>query len=222
MKSAVIVTAAGSSSRFNSGIKKEFSDLNGHSVLYNAVKNFTLIEDVSVIVITYREGTLDQTKTALENLTKHSKIVFVKGGETRQASVFNGLKEIADNYSDVKFVAIHDGARPFASLDLIEKTFEKAFRTGGAAPAVLLRDTLVISNEDGLIVSRADRNILRAVQTPQIFAFPDIYLAHKKALTAEKKYTDDTEIFSDYGKHVYLVQGDNSNIKITFAEDIKK
>lgn len=226
MDCAVIVTAAGSSSRFNndshSNIKKEFSLINGKSVLSMAILPFLSFEYVKYVVVTYRKGCLEETKKAVEGLQSDKKIFFTEGGESRRQSVLNALKTIYGQKDQTSFVAIHDGARPFISQSLIKRTFEMAFEKGAAAPAVKLSDTLVVSDKENKISQSLDRTKLRAMQTPQIFSFPDIYLAHVKAEEAGKDYTDDTMVFSDFGKTVFLVDGDTENIKITYAGDITK
>ena len=225
MQNAVIITAAGSSNRFNEGSsvreKKEFRKMDGHTVLYRSVKPFTAIDGIVLFVVTYSEGLLERTVESLEDLPQGRNFLFVPGGNTRQESVFRALLEINEKYPKINYVAIHDGARPFVTQNLISKTFDKAFLTGAAAPAVELRDTIVIPDENGAIRSRVDRRLIKAVQTPQIFKFSEIFRAHKEAAADKMQYTDDTQIMTDYGADVYLVAGDIDNMKITFAKDLK-
>ena len=223
MKTAVIITAAGSSDRFNTnGVKKEFATLNGHSVLFNSVYPFTRLDYVSFIVVTYKKGTLSQTKEVLENLTEKKEFIFVQGGSTRRESVLNALEKINEIHKDTDFVGIHDGARPFVSESLIDRTFEKAFETGASAPVVNVRDTLVYMNEDSSFGSKVERDRVRAVQTPQVFRFSEILDCHRKADSSKLYFTDDTTVFTSCGKKVFPVEGDVRNIKITFAEDLEK
>lgn len=223
---AVIVTAAGSSQRFNSNpnnsTKKEFASLNGHCVLYNAVEPFLDVPNLQVVLVTYKAGTLEQTRDCIKSLlTKKIPVLFVEGGQTRQQSVFNALQTLKehDEFS-VDVVAIHDGARPFITKDVIMDCMAYAKLFGSAAPAIAVADTLVHVGEDGFIDGRLDRNGAYQIQTPQVFAWPDIYLAHEKASKSDKQYTDDTEIFTDFGKKVAIVAGSPENKKITFSKDL--
>lgn len=220
---AAVITAAGSSQRFNSssnGTKKEFILLNGKSILANAVSPFLEVPNLKAVIITYKDGALEETKKALEGLDfKAVPFFFVKGGKTRQESVFNALKELK-NHSEIEIevVSIHDGARPFVTKDIIMDCIAYAKLFGGAAPAIAVADTLVHVGEDGFIDGRLNRNGAYQIQTPQVFGWPDIYEAHANAKRSD--YTDDTEIFSDFGKKVAVVSGSPENRKITFSKDI--
>lgn len=225
MRHAVVVTAAGSSSRFNKNSdvsrKKEFVSLNGHSVLYNAVLPFVNMHDVCAVVVTYKAGTREQTEQALEGLG----VILVEGGSTRQQSVFNALSELYSLKDELKpdFVSIHDGARPYITEQLIKDTMKGAEEHGACAPVLAISDTVVKVDDSGFINSRIDRNEVRRIQTPQVFRFPEIYDAHRKASEkTDKLYTDDTEIYSDFVGKVFTVPGSADNIKITFACDVAK
>lgn len=229
MRHAVIVTAAGSSCRFNEhsekSQKKEFISLEGHTVLYRAVEPFTEVDGLCAIAITYRKNTLEETEKALEDLTSQISVpvLFVEGGETRQRSVFNALKALYEKNGELQidYVSIHDGARPFVTKQLIGFTLAAALQYGAAAPAVSVNDTLIRTDGEGFICGRLDRTNVCRIQTPQIFRFPDILEAHVAAAeNGEKKYTDDTEIYTDYGRKVAIVEGSPDNIKITFRKDL--
>lgn len=225
MKSAVIVTAAGSSNRFNEGLqantKKELILLDQHSILYHAVKVFTELEDVDLIIVTYNKDFKEQTISTLECLNSSKKIVFVQGSSTRQKSVFNALSYLYNNDIKVDYVYIHDGARPFVSKALIKRVVDKAIEYGASCPAIKLRDTIVRVESSSVIERHENREGLYALQTPQVFKFPDIYNAHFEVKDSSKEYTDDTEVFTTYNRKVYIVEGESTNIKITYKEDIK-
>ena len=232
MRHAVIVTAAGSSSRFNSTlnstnkVKKEFLMLGDEPVLVSSVLPFVYVDGLVAIVVTYKEGLKKETEDCLSqvNLPARIKLYLVQGGETRQESVFNALKFLKDENLGLDLVSIHDGARPFVTKEVIENCLKTALQVGGAAPALPMSDTLV-KVERGLITARLDRSNIYGVQTPQTFRFPEIYQAH---VAARKKtndglvYTDDTQIFTDYGFQVAIVKGDPKNKKITYSTDLEK
>ncbi len=229
MRHAVIVTAAGSSRRFNgpnqTSQKKEFLSIAGEPVLCRAIRPFLETEGLVALVVTYRKGDLEEVREIVSKLDLSGvTTMFVEGGDTRQASVFNGLKALHARAKelDISLVSIHDGARPFISGNkLVKSCLEKAAEVGGACPCIRVTDTLVKVGEDGLLCGRLSRDGVCTVQTPQTFRFPDIYLAHCNART-DKAYTDDTEIFMDWGGSVGFVQGDPANRKITFAGDLKE
>ncbi len=229
MRHAVIVTAAGSSRRFNgpnqTSRKKEFLTIAGEPVLCRAIRPFLETEGLVALVVTYRKGDLDEVREIVSKLDLSGvTTLFVEGGETRQASVFNGLRALYErrNEFDISIVSIHDGARPFISENkLVKSCLDMAEAVGGACPCLRVTDTIVKVGEDGLLCGRLSRDGVCTVQTPQTFRFPDIYLAHCSA-RADKAYTDDTEIFMDWGGKVGFVQGDPKNRKITFASDLKE
>ncbi len=232
MSSAVIITAAGSSRRFNSssentGLKKEFLYIDDLPILCHAILPFLQMEDLAVLAVTYREGDLEtvrklvlQTPGIAEN--KSLEILFVQGGATRQESVFNALKSLEQSKksSDISVVGIHDGARPFIDVSLVKACFDAAKTVGGSCPCLRVTDTLVRVDDDGLLCGRLSRDGICTVQTPQCFRFPDILRAHEAAVPG-KAYTDDTEIFMDRGGKVAFVQGDAGNRKITYASDLQ-
>ena len=221
---AAVITAAGSSRRFNAAsegaLKKEFERLGDGTVLSCAVRPFLDIPGLACVVITYREGELETVKSLLGSLDNGKTLFFfVQGGETRRDSVFNALKFLHENGEPgIEMVAIHDGARPFVSRTLIESCLAAAEKAGGSCPCIPVTDT-VVRTEEGLISGRLSRQGLCTVQTPQVFRFPYIYHAHLKA-DPDKAYTDDTEIFMDFGGSVASVPGESSNRKITFAQDL--
>ena len=229
MSTAVIVTAAGSSRRFNSSsdssLKKEFLSIDSLPVLCHAIRPFLSVPGLAVLAVTYREGELEEVRKlvlqtpGLEDLPE-LEILFVVGGATRQESVFNGLKALSEykNHNDITVVGIHDGARPFADIALVNACFSAAEEVGGSCPCIRATDTMVHVSDAGILDGRLSRDGICTVQTPQCFRFPDILKAHEAAISG-KAYTDDTEIFMDWGGKVAFVQGNPRNRKITYASD---
>ncbi len=225
---AVIVTAAGSSARFNDEsqglqpVKKEFLSIDGHTVLYRSVRPFLEVPGCCLVIVTCSEGLAEETGVALEDLVAQNEIpiIITPGGETRQASVRRALEQIAVMDVPISYVAIHDGARPWIGADLIINTLATATVFGGAAPAVPIADALKRIDENGVIVEHIGRSGTVGIQTPQIFAFPQILEAHRMAAQSGKTYIDDTEIFSDFGGNVGISEGVPENRKITWQRDI--
>ena len=223
---ALVLTAAGSSLRFSSsfaegeGVKKEFLKIDGHSVLYRAAEPFFELPGLCAVVITCREGSEDETLVAMEDLVDVGSIpmLFIKGGATRQESVRLALERLAALGLPFEFVAVHDGARPFVTPDLIVRTLAMAYTAGGAVPATALTDSIRRCDASGRIVESVPRSGLMKVQTPQIFDFHKLLEAHRIAEGDEA--TDDSELFIRAGHACYVIQGDEANRKITYEEDI--
>ncbi len=219
----VIITAAGSSSRFNSGAqKKEFQLLDDRSVLYYATLPFLSIPELKYLVVTYSKDLKEETELALDNLlyTYDVPIELIEGGENRQQSVLNGLQALQASQAPIDYVLIHDGARPWVKEQTIISTLATATVFGGAAPAMPLHDAIKKIDAEGQITGHLDRSSLVAIQTPQAFRFPAILQAHLEALNSTKSYYDDTEIFTDFGLRVGVCEGRRENRKITTLQDI--
>lgn len=210
MKISAIIAAAGSSSRFKQG-QKLLEDLNGKMVIERTLETFNSHSMIDEIVICTSENIIEDIKKIAENFSKVKSVIL--GGAQRQDSVLNGLKELADT----DFVAIHDGARPLVTAEIITNTITKAQECGHATCAVKVKDTIK-KVKDGKIIETPNREELWQVQTPQAFQYKEILDAHLKF--QGKNFTDDTLLIEEIGKSVYIVNGCYKNIKITTPEDI--
>jgi 2-C-methyl-D-erythritol 4-phosphate cytidylyltransferase len=212
MSLSVIIVAGGSGQRF--GQKKQFLDLKGIPVLKRAVSCFIAHESVDQIVVVVPEEDLQHVHEMFSGADK--RLVITKGGQTRQHSVFNGLK-IARNSDSV---LIHDGVRPFVSHSLITRVIEGLAGVDGCIPALEVTDTLKEIHE-GIIQKTVPRRNLYQVQTPQAFHTRELIEAHEKALErGSMDKTDDSALLESLGKTVKIVQGDPFNMKITFENDL--
>lgn len=223
---AVIVTAAGSSDRFNEhkelGVKKEYLNLGEHTVLYQSVRPFLGLPNCQAILITHPEGMEDQCAVALEDLLEQNlvPVILVKGGNSRQESVLNALELLTTLSLPIEYVAIHDGARPYVSEQLIITTLATATVYGGAVPALPTTDAIKAIDEHGQVIGHVDRMQTVGVQTPQVFHYPEILEAHRHAAKTANTYIDDTEIFTDFNLRVGICEGERTNTKITYLSDI--
>jgi 2-C-methyl-D-erythritol 4-phosphate cytidylyltransferase len=232
MEAAAVICAAGASARMG-GIKKEYQMLkSGVTVLAQAVLAFAAVPQVELIVIAVCSGQQDAARAALlpETLSAQTpKVLFVNGGESRRVSVLNALL-LLSQYSP-GYVLIHDGARPWVTVNLINNTLESAKKHGAVIPLLPLVDT---PKEYGYDLFQAGevyitRHLKRAntgiAQTPQVFKFPEILYAHQKAAEAAEKsagenFTDDAEIWGKFCGPVAVIPGEHENRKITFRGDI--
>jgi 2-C-methyl-D-erythritol 2,4-cyclodiphosphate synthase/2-C-methyl-D-erythritol 4-phosphate cytidylyltransferase len=140
------------------------------------------------------------------------------GGPHRQQSVLNGLRCLAADPPDV--VAVHDGARPLATPDLVCRCVESAIARGSGVAAVPVTDTLKRATEGGRVEGTVDRASLWAMQTPQVFGYAALVRAHEQALGEGCQVTDDAAVIEALGEPVWLVQGEETNIKVTTPEDL--
>lgn len=204
-----IIVAAGSSSRM--GFDKLFYKIGGMPVLAHSIRKFEQHPLVQQLVVV-AGANIAQVQQLAEQCTKP--IVVVKGGATRGQSVQNGLQ-----YAKGEFVAIHDGARPFVSAEIIEQTIRAAWEMGAAAPAVAVKDTIKVA-QDGMVQQTPDRSTLYAVQTPQVFK-KSLYIQAQQQV-CDDTVTDDCQLFERAGMPVKLTKGSYENYKITTPEDLKE
>lgn len=213
---SVVVVAAGSARRMQ-GIDKILAPICGVPVLARTLSVFQANENISEIVVVIREDLLEEAQEVCKayKLDKVSNIV--AGGAERLHSVRAGLQAIR---KDAQLIAIHDGARPFLTQQVLNEVLHQAYSTGAAAPAVSVNDTVKRVNEHSHVRETEDRSCLRAVQTPQAFHADLIRAAVEKAFVDGTPVTDDCSAVEQLGMTVVLTQGDMENIKVTTPFDI--
>lgn len=217
-KASAIVLAAGSGSRMNSKIKKQFMLLKGKPVLWYSLFEFEKSDAEQVILVTAEEDIEYCRKNIVEkyNLSKVTDII--SGGNERYHSVYNGLSKVKGD-----IVLIHDGARPLINQNIIEKCIAEAKKSKACVVGVPVKDTIKMVSEGMFIEKTPDRNSLWITQTPQAFDSELIKTAYEKMLNSEiGNITDDAMVVEKYAnRKVKFICGDYTNIKITTPEDIK-
>lgn len=206
-----IIVGAGSSHRM--GVDKLFLPLAGKPLLAWSVDVFQDYELLDYIVLVLNEDNLDFGKKLVAERCWHKVSEICLGGERRQDSVAQGLMRL----DKCGWVIVHDGARPFLTKILIEDGLKMARITGASAAAVPVKDTIKMSDEDGIVMDTLERQWLWAVQTPQIFRFDVIMNAHRQI---SQDVTDDATLVEKAGYRVKLYTGLYNNIKITTPDDL--
>jgi 2-C-methyl-D-erythritol 4-phosphate cytidylyltransferase len=211
---SAVVVAAGSSTRM--GADKLMLTLGGIPVIARTLKAVEAAPSVGEIVLVTREDMMVPLSQLCQEyaLTKVTKVI--RGGKTRTESVRLGTLEAS---RDAQVIAIHDGARPLVTTEVIENAIAQALKSGAAAPAVPVKDTIKVARK-GVVESTPDRANLFAVQTPQVFEASLIRAALQKALDDGAELTDDCSAVERLGMKVVLTEGDVRNLKLTTPEDI--
>lgn len=209
-----VIVAAGSASRMG-GIDKVMAPLGGEPMILRTVRAFEDCEAVKEIVIVTREDLMGPIAEICSGFTKIRSVV--QGGSSRQESVKLGLLAFS---KEVRLAAVHDGARPLVSGELIDKVIRAAHSYGAAAPAIPVKDTIKIF-EGGFIAATPDRSTLRAVQTPQVMDRDLLLGALEKAEQEGIALTDDCSAVEHIGMRVRLVEGEERNLKVTTPLDLK-
>jgi 2-C-methyl-D-erythritol 4-phosphate cytidylyltransferase len=215
-KFAVILPAAGRSSRFGeSRRKKPFIELKGRPVWVRALEPFISHDDVVQAVVVVSPDDREWFEEKFRPNLAFMNITLVEGGGTRADSVQNGLARVQ---ADVDFVAVHDAARPLIVKKWVDAVFEAAARTGAAIPACRIPST-VKRVADGTIVETVPREDLWAAQTPQVFARQ--LLLDAFAQRGDFVPTDEAQLVERLGQPVSIVECSPVNLKITTQEDFR-
>ena len=213
-KCGAVIVAAGTASRMG-GIDKVMAPLKGEPMIARTVRQFQNCDAISEIVIVTREDLILPITGLCKEMNKVTAVV--AGGKSRQESVNLGLNALSNK---IKLVAVHDGARPFVTWQVIDRAVRAANSYGAAAPAVPVKDTIKVV-QGGIVKNTPDRATLQAVQTPQVFDFDLLRGALKKAEADGAAVTDDCSAVELMGMSVKIVEGDERNIKVTTPMDLK-
>jgi 2-C-methyl-D-erythritol 4-phosphate cytidylyltransferase len=212
MELYVVIVAGGSGKRMGAEIPKQFLELAGRPVLMHTIERFKAFNDSIEIITVLPEN---QLRFWIDLQKKHSFAVLhtlVKGGSNRFQSVRNGLKFV----NAPGLVAIHDGVRPFVSIDTIKRCFEAAEKLGNAIPTISPNESLRIINDQGTIP--VNRFHVKQIQTPQVFNAALIKNAYLQEYSPD--FTDDATVLEKTGEKINLIEGNRENIKITTPEDL--
>ena len=214
----VLIPAAGRGQRYGGAMLKQYLPVCGKPVLAHSIKVFQFHPVVSSITVVLAED--DQWFESAVGLLA-ANVNTVTGGETRAQSVRNGLKFIADNYSNTDWVLVHDAARPCLSGSRLEKFLEQGLESAhGAILAVPIGDTLKRAGDSQEIIATVDRAGLWAAQTPQLFRVGVLANAIDVAQEAGHNLTDEASALEFVGIKPLLVMGSSANIKITHSSDL--
>lgn len=210
MKIDMILPSAGSSTRFESDIKKQFYMLDSEPVIVRTVKQCLQCSFIDRIIVVAAESDMEKTENLFEN---YNNVDCTTGGPTRSQSVINGLEA-----SDSDMVFVHDGARPFIDRDFIEDIMN-AYRDGSIVmPYVRPVETVRYMTESS--INSLDRDRVMLIQTPQYTSRALLLGIMKDALTRGIEFTDEAGFMADAGREIIPVKGRNYNIKITKRSDI--
>ena len=207
---AAVIVAAGSSARMG-GTDKILAELGGLPVLSRTLRAFDDHDMVDTIIVVAREEQMPKISRVCSPY--HKVRIVVPGGNSRQESVMHGLEAVPE---ETELVAVHDGARPLVSPEVITKVILKAAKFGAAAPAIPVKDTIKVGVDE-----TPDRKTLFAVQTPQVFDTALLLGALQNAKQKGLTLTDDCSAVEALGMMVLLTDGSEENLKITTPLDLE-
>ncbi len=214
---AVILPAAGQSSRFAGKEKKPFVNLDGRPVWLRTAECFVARPEVKQTLVVVAPEDMEMFRRRYAPNVMFLNIQIIEGGSERFESVANALAQLED---DIEFVAIHDAVRPCVPASLVDALFDAAINAGAAIPALAVVDTLKRATPEMLIESTILREGLWRAQTPQVFRKDWLIEAYAQRSAVSGSITDDAQLVEAIGKPVKLVPGSTYNLKITTSEDL--
>lgn len=209
MQFSAIITAGGTSSRFGGQTNKLLEKINNKPIIQYTVDAFAN-SNVDEIIICSNSAIIEELSDIFKT---YDKVKIIEGGNSRQASVYNGLKVAKGDY-----ILIHDGARPMITPQIIENTKQMVIQKQAVSVMTKTVDTIKEADENGKIIRTIDRSKLYNTQTPQAFEYNLIKNAHDKL--QGQNFTDDAGMVEFLGHDVYIVVGDYRNIKVTTKSDL--
>ena len=220
-KVVAIVPAAGAGKRLGLGINKAFAILRGAPLIVHCLAMLARTELVSEAIVVLAPAEVDEGRTLLASYQAEYfaalPIKVVAGGKERQDSVANALAAVP---ADAAYIAVHDGARPFAGRAVFARTLAAAKEQGAAIAAVPVKNTIKVVDADGVVVDTPVRSTLVAVQTPQVFRAQLLKDAYAHLAAHPAVVTDDASVVELLGHKVVVAEGRYENIKITTPEDL--
>jgi 2-C-methyl-D-erythritol 4-phosphate cytidylyltransferase len=211
-----IVPSAGVGKRFGDGTNKPFELLGGKPLMLWAIETLGSLPEITEIIPVVKEDNMESAAELFElyNVRKVKRIA--PGGRERQDSVYHGINLVEDKRS---VVLVHDGARPLIEPHVVRYALKELKDCDGVVVGVPVKDTIK-EVRDGIIRKTLQRDVLWAVQTPQIFRYGTILQAYERAAGDSFSSTDDSSLVEQYGGKVKMVMGSYTNIKITTPGDL--
>ena len=221
-----VVLAGGVGSRMgNVGKPKQYLLVGDKPILIHTLEKFYMQSEFEKVLVLCPTEWISHTKNLVRKYMKDTeRIVVLEGGETRNETIMNAISYIEENYEvdDDTIILTHDSVRPFVTHRIIEENIRYALEYGACDTAVAATDTIVQSEDGKVISSVPDRSKMYQGQTPQTFRLKKLKSLYESLTDEEKKIlTDAAKIFVMKGEDVYLVEGEVSNIKITYPYDLR-
>ena len=211
----VIIVAGGKGLRMGSDIPKQFLPIGGKPVLMRTLERFREYSPTLQIILVLPKAQQDYWHQLCKDYDFKVEYILADGGETRFHSVQNGLAKIPDDAEGV--VGVHDGVRPFPSIDVLRNCYETARTAKAVIPVIPVVET--VRHLQGNTSETVPRSDYRLVQTPQTFDIQLLKPANKQPYN--DGFTDDASVVEAFGFDITLVEGNRENIKITTPYDLK-
>ena len=220
------VLAGGIGSRMGNVEKpKQYLNIANKPIIIHTLEKFCLNDKMEKVIVLCPEQWVNHTSNLVKKyIGDTDKVIVLQGGSTRNETIMNAIKYIGDNYAltEDDIIVTHDSVRPFVTHRILEENIKYAEQYGACDTVVPATDTIVESLDNAFITSIPDRSKMYQGQTPQSFKIKKLKALYEELTDEEKEIlTDAAKIFAIKGEKVYLVQGEVSNIKITYPYDLR-
>ena len=217
-----VIFAGGVGSRMHSkDVPKQFLEIHNKPIIIHTLEYFERNDEIDAVVISCVGDWIPHLEKLLYQYRIEKVKRIVKGGATGQLSIYNGLtaaKEVAAGRKAI--VLIHDGVRPLINEQLLSDNIESVKRYGSAITSAVVKETIVVIDEDGMVEQVPSRAKSRVAKAPQSFWLDDILAVHEKALSeGNDNSIDSCTLMQSYGYKLHMVDGPYENIKITTPDD---
>lgn len=219
MSVTAVISAGGVGNRFGDNTPKQFLELGGKPIIIRTLEIFEGIDEIENIVVAVNSEWFSKLNELIKeyNITKVKEVVI--GGKTRQASVYNAIRTNTAKESET--ILIHDAVRPLVSRELILKLIEEVEEYGAVIPTIKVKDTIKSVTKGGNAIKTLERDSLYAAQTPQIFWTDILSASFDNAMKNKSEVSDDSALVELSGYKVRILDGEETNIKITTQLDLK-
>lgn len=218
MKTVAIIPAGGVGRRMGTGIPKQYISLAGIPILARTLQVFQQSPVIDEVFIAVPDSDISEVRLTIVERYGLTKVrLILPGGSERQDSVYNALQHASDEYG---IIVIHDGVRPFVSVDLIGRAVAAAGEFGAITVGIPVKDTVKEVSAEGGVNKTVTREGLWLTQTPQAFLRPIIIAAYRKAAADGFYGTDDASLVERMDIPVRMIPGESDNIKVTTPDDV--
>lgn len=218
-----LILAGGFGTRMGQTKKpKQFLELGEKPILVHTIEKFAILNDFEKIIVLTPKEWINFTEDLIKTYVPNDNVVVTEGGELRIDTINKGMEYILENYGDEDHIIVtHDAVRPFVTHRIIKENIEKAREFGACNTMIPSTDTIVESRDDILISTIPERRYMYQGQTPQSFNLTKLKSFYDKLNDSEKEnLTDACKVFILNGEDVAIVEGEVSNIKITYSFDL--
>ncbi|MEA5506260.1 2-C-methyl-D-erythritol 4-phosphate cytidylyltransferase [Halotia wernerae UHCC 0503] len=213
----LLIPAAGIGKRMGSNRNKLLLEVRSQTIIAWTLKAAAAASTIQWIGIISQPADWPELQAILAEIKLTKPVELITGGSTRQESVYNGLQALP---ADAEQVLIHDGARCLVTSDLLNSCAQAIRQCPGLIAAVPVKDTIKVVDENGIIQSTPDRQQLWAAQTPQGFNVKLLKQCHAEGVSQGWEVTDDAALFERCGIEVRIVEGEETNLKVTTPQDL--